>query len=99
MHNESDQWLFIARYQLFTQAYLMTEALLLAILNVNDLTLPHFIRYIDVIMGAMATQITSLTIVHSTIYWGTDKKNIKAPCHWPLCGEFNGARWIPRTNG
>ena len=25
------------------------------------------------------------------------KKNIKAPCHWPLCGEFTGDRWIPRT--
>ena len=27
------------------------------------------------------------------------KKNIKAPRHWPLCGEFTGDRWIPRTNG
>ena len=27
------------------------------------------------------------------------KENIKAPCHWPLCGEFTGDRWIPRTNG
>ena len=27
------------------------------------------------------------------------KENIKAPRHWPLCGEFTGGRWIPRTNG
>ena len=27
------------------------------------------------------------------------KKNIKAPRHWPLCGEFTGDRRIPRTNG
>ena len=27
------------------------------------------------------------------------KENIKAPPHWPLCGEFTGDRWIPRTNG
>ena len=27
------------------------------------------------------------------------KENIKAPRHWPLCGEFTGHRWIPRTNG
>ena len=27
------------------------------------------------------------------------KVNIKAPRHWPLCGEFAGPRWIPRTNG
>ena len=26
-------------------------------------------------------------------------KNIKAPRHWPLCGEFTGDRWIPRTKG
>ena len=25
------------------------------------------------------------------------KENIKAPRHWPLCGEFTGDRWIPRT--
>ena len=26
-------------------------------------------------------------------------ENIKAPRHWPLCGEFTGDRWIPRPNG
>ena len=26
------------------------------------------------------------------------KENIKAPRHWPLCEEFTGDRWIPRTN-
>ena len=27
------------------------------------------------------------------------KENVKAPGHWPLCGEFTGHRSIPRTNG
>ena len=27
------------------------------------------------------------------------KENIKAPRHWPLCGEFTGDRWILRTKG
>ena len=27
------------------------------------------------------------------------KENIKAPCHWPLWGEFTGHRWIPLTKG
>ena len=27
------------------------------------------------------------------------KEIIKAPRHWPLCGEFTGDRRIPRTNG
>ena len=57
-------------------------------------------HYSDVIMGTIASQITSLSTVYSTIYSDTDqRKNIKAPRHWPLCGEFTGDRWIPRTNG
>ena len=56
-------------------------------------------HYSDVIMSTMASQITSLTIVYSTIYLGADKETIKAPHHWPLCGEFAGDRWIPRTKG
>ena len=27
------------------------------------------------------------------------KENIKTPRHWPLCREFTGQRWIPRTKG
>ena len=27
------------------------------------------------------------------------KENTKASRHWPLCWEFTGDRWIPRTNG
>ena len=46
-------------------------------------------------MSAMASQIPSLTIVYSTVYSGTDDRNIKAPRHWPLWGEFAGDRWIP----
>ena len=56
-------------------------------------------HYTDVIMGAMASQITSITIVSSTVYSGADKKKpTKAPCHWPLWGEFTGDRRIPSTN-
>ena len=32
-------------------------------------------------MGTMASQITSLTIVYSTVYSGADQRNIKAPRH------------------
>ena len=44
----------------------------------NDLITGIFCNhhYNDVIMGAMASQITSLTQI---------KENIKAPSHWPLC--------------
>ena len=43
-------------------------------------------------MGAMTIQITSLTIVYSTVIQAQIKENIKAPRHWPLCGEFTGDR-------
>ena len=49
-------------------------------------------------MGAIAFQITSLTIVYSTVYLDADQ-NTKAPRNWPVCGEFTADRGIPRTNG
>ena len=42
---------------------------------------------------------TTLTIVYPTICSGTDQRNIKAPHHWPLCGELTGDQWIHRTKG
>ena len=56
-------------------------------------------HYNDVIIGAIASQITSLTIVCSIIYSDADQRKHKSSRHWPLCGEFTGDRWIPRTNG
>ena len=53
----------------------------------------------DVMMGTMASQITSLTIVYSTFIKAQIKENIKVPRHWPLWGEFPDDRWIPRTKG
>ena len=60
--------------------------------NAND-------HYNDIIMSAMASQITSFTIVYSTVYSGVNKENIKTPRHWPLWGEFTGRRWIADTKG
>ena len=54
-------------------------------------------HYGGVIVGAMASQITNLTIFYSIVDSGADQRNTKAPRHWPLCGEFPGDRWIPRT--
>ena len=50
----------------------------------------HYIHYNDVILGAKASQITSLTLVYSTVYQTQIKEHITAPSHWPLCGEFTG---------
>ena len=50
----------------------------LALVTVTVLLQFH---YCDVIMGAMASQITSLTIAYSTVYSGAIKENINYPRH------------------
>ena len=52
------------------------------------------VHYNDVIMSAMASQITSRTIVYAQL-----KENIKAQRHRPLLGEFTGNWWILHTKG
>ena len=60
-------------------------------------TVPYLyvVHYNDVIMRAMASQITSLAIVYSTASSSTDERKHQAPRHWPLWRD----RWIPRTKG
>ena len=47
-------------------------------------------HYSDVIMGGMASHITSLMIIYSTFFQAQNKENIKAPRAWnsPVTGEF-----------
>ena len=67
-------------------------------------------HYSDVIMAAIASQITNLTIVYSTAYSDADERKHQSSASLAftgvtgrvtghLCGEFTGPRWIPRTNG
>ena len=46
----------------------------------------------------MASQITGVSIVYSTVYSGRSKKTSK-PRRWPKCGEFTGHRRSPLTTG
>ena len=62
-------------------------------------TVLTLIHYGNVKMGTIASQITSLRLFTQSFIRTQIKENIKAPRHWPLCGEFTGDRWIPRTNG
>ena len=52
-------------------------------------------HYTDVIMGAMASQITSLTIVYSTVYSDANQRKYQSSAslafvrgNWPGTGEF-----------
>ena len=55
--------------------------------------------YNDVIMSAIASQITSLSIAYLTIYSGAVQRKHQSSASLALCGEFTGNRWIPRTKG
>ena len=55
----------------------------------HDVVMCH---YSDVIMKAMASQITSLTSVYLTVYSGTDQRKYQSSASLALCGEFTGDR-------
>ena len=60
----------------------------------HHLTRDH---YNDVIMSTIASQVTSLMIVYSTVYSGTDERKHQSSAPLALWGEFTGDRWIPRA--
>ena len=66
-------------------------------LSIETPVISDAIHYNDVMMGAMASQITSLTTVYSTVYSGADQRKHQSPRHRPLYGEFTDEQWIPRT--
>ena len=55
-------------------------------------------HYNDVTMSVIASQITSLTIVYSTVYSGADKKN-RSSASLAFVWGIHRDRWIPRTKG
>ena len=57
------------------------------------------IHYGDVIMGTTASQITSLTIVCSTVYSGVDQRKYKSSASLAFVRGIHRDRWIPRTKG
>ena len=64
------------------------------------------LHYSDVIMGAMASQITSLAIVYSTVYPGADQRKHQSSTSLALCegnspvtGEFPAQRASSAENG
>ena len=52
-----------------------------------------FDHYSDIIIGAMASQITSLIIAYSTDYWGADQRKHQSSASLAFCGEFTDDRW------
>ena len=56
-------------------------------------------HYDDVIMGTIASQITSLTSVYSTVYSGADQSKHQSSASLAFVWGIHRDRWIPHTNG
>ena len=57
------------------------------------------VHYNDVIMTTMASQITSLTVVYSTVYSDADQRKHQSSASLAFVWGINRDRWIPRTKG
>ena len=57
------------------------------------------IHYDDVIMTTMASQITSLTVVYSTVYSDVDQRIHQSSASLAFVWGIHRDRWIPRTKG
>ena len=56
-------------------------------------------HYIDVIMTTMASQITSLTVVYSTVYSDSEQRKHLRSASLAFVWGIHRDRWIPRTKG
>ena len=54
----------------------------------------YLLHYSDVIMSTIASQITSLTIVYSTVYSGADQRKHQSSASLAFVWEFTGD-WFP----
>ena len=56
-------------------------------------------HYTDVIMTTMASQITSLTVVYSTVYSDADQRKHQSSASLAFLWGIHRDRWISRTKG
>ena len=57
------------------------------------------LHYSDVIMTTMASEITSLTVVYSTVYSDADQRKHQSSASLAFVWGIHRDRWIPRTKG
>ena len=59
----------------------------------------HRYHYNDIIMGTIASQITSLTILYSIVYSDADQRKHQSFTSLAFVRGIHLDQWIPRTNG
>ena len=62
-------------------------------------SLNHTKHYHDVIMGTIASQITSLAVVYSIVYSDVDQRKHQSSASLAFVWGIHRDRWIPRTKG
>ena len=62
-------------------------------------TCANSVHYCDAIMGTVASQITSLTIVYTTVYSDADQSKHQSSASLAFVWGIHRDRWIPRTKG
>ena len=67
--------------------------------NIRSFDASSGVHYIDVIMTTRASQITSLTVVYSTVYSDTDQSKHQSSASLAFVWGIHRDRWIPRTKG
>ena len=79
----------------------VTVTVRVALRNVSTLWTSRKLHnhYIDIIMTMMASQITSLTVVYSTIYSDADQRKHQSSASLAFVWKIHRDRWIPRTKG
>ena len=75
--------------------HIITIAVVATFVTIVNLVL----HYIDVIMTTMASQITSLTVVYSTVYSDADQSKHQSSASLAFVWGIHRDRWIPRTKG
>ena len=94
MYIQNTKALYVARYELcvFAQHYGVIK-----MIDCDALTL--VLHYSDVIMTTIASQMTSLTAVYSTVYLDADQSKHQSSASLAFVWGIHRDRWIPRTKG
>ena len=67
--------------------------------NLSNAYAIYVTHYDDVTMNLMASHITSLTIVYSTVYSDADQRKHQSSASLVFVWGIHRDRWIPRTKG
>ena len=91
-----------AHYDVTVMKFPHTGSVIQKAFPCRDVFMVHDVRsthYIDVIMTTMASQITSLAVVYSSVHLDADQRKHQSSASLAFVWGIHRDRWIPRTKG